>query len=111
MTNLEAIKYLIGSNADLSDERLTLAAEFVGINPDDDFDQSNRCQVFGLVISEILENRGVKRFSEGDYSVEYTDQLATAVKAIAKKSGCADLIAEYAPDPVKPVIRNASNRW
>lgn len=111
MTNLALIKHLIGSNADLSDERLTVAAEFTGLVPGDEYDATNRCLVFGLVISEIQGDKGIKRFSEGDFSVEFQDSISASVIALAKKSGCPDLIAEHVPVVAAPMIKNVSNLW
>ena len=109
MTNLVLIKHLIGSNADLSDERLIVAAELVGIDASQEFEDSNRCAIYGLAISEILTDRSVNKITEGGYSVEFNNSgLAGALLDLAIKSKCPELLAQY---DTTPKIRNASNRW
>lgn len=111
MTNLEVIKHLIGSNVSPTDERLSIAAQFAGISPDQDYDNENKCKVYGVAITELATSRGVKQFSEGDLSYTFTDASAGAIVELARASGCPDLISKYVPQSAKPVLRNASNRW
>jgi hypothetical protein len=110
MTNLEVIKHLIGSNADLSDDRLTIAAKLAGIDPDAEYDPANACKVYGLAISEIQTDKGVKRVTEGGYTIEFSESAtAGAILALAQQSGCPDLIE--ANSPQQPKIRDRSNLW
>ena len=111
MTNLEIIKHLVGSNAKLSDERLSVAATLAGLVPSDEYVDANKCKIYGIAISEIQTDNGVKRFSEGDYSVEFRDSASSSILALARASGCPDLIAEFIPSTSQPVIKNASFRW
>lgn len=112
MTNLEVIKHLIGSNANLTDERLSIAAQLKGIDPQGEYSESNKCSVYGLAISEIAtDSNKVKQFSEGDLSYTYADSSASSIVQLALNSECPDLISKYAPQEKKAVIRNASNRW
>ncbi|WP_138481545.1 DUF6706 family protein [Dyadobacter bucti] len=109
MTNLQAIKHLIGSNASVSDERLAIAAELAGIDLDQDYNPANNCAIYGLVISEIQTAQSVKRVSEGNYSIEYSDPVSSgAIGLLVKQSGCAQLIEQHFP---KPTLKNVSNRW
>lgn len=110
MTNLEVIKHLIGSNADLSDERLIIAATLAGIDPQGEYDPANKCKVYGLAISEIQTDKGVKRITEGGYTVEFSESsTAGAILALAQQSGCSELIE--ANSPQQPKIRDRSNLW
>lgn len=109
MTNLQVIRHLIGSNADLSDERLSIAAQLAGIDPAAEFDQSGKCALYALAISEIETDKGVKKVTEGGYSVEYADNTAGAIASIATQSGCQELIDKYVPS--QPKVRDRSNIW
>lgn len=110
MTNLEVIKHLIGSNADLSDERLSIAAQLAGIDPEADYDPANKCKVYGLAISEIQTDKGVKRITEDGYTIEFSDPAsAGTILALAMQSGCSELIESNSPQ--QPKIRDRSNLW
>lgn len=113
MTNLEVIKHLIGSNASPTDERLTIAAQLKGIDPAAEYDESIKCKIYGLAISEIgQDGQKVKAFSESDLSYTYADTSSSSIAQLALDSECPDLIAQYGPaQPKKAVIRNASNKW
>ncbi|MDQ6482225.1 DUF6706 family protein [Dyadobacter sp. LHD-138] len=109
MTNLTVIKHLIGSNAKLSDERLEVAAELAGIDPSSDYDPANKCAIYGLAISEIQKDKGIKSESEDNYSVTYTDSsIPDSLLALAQESGCPDLIEKF---DTQPKVRDRSNCW
>lgn len=110
MTNLEVIKHLIGSNADLSDDRLTIAAQLAGIDPNAVYDPVNKCAIYGLAIGEIQTDKGVKSITEGGYSVTFSDSsIGGAILSLATQSECPDLIE--ANTPSQPKIRDRSNLW
>lgn len=109
MTNLTVIKHLIGSNANLSDERLAIAAELAGIDPSSDYDPANNCAVYGMAISEIQTDKGIKSESEGGYSITYTDSsILGSLIALAQQSGCQNLIDKF---DTQPKVRDRSNIW
>lgn len=109
MTNLTVIKHLIGSNANLSDERLAIAAELAGIDPSAEYDSANKCAVYGLAISEIQTDKGIKSESEGDYSITYADSsILGSLIALAQQSGCQNLIDMF---DNQPRVRDRSNLW
>ena len=109
MTNLEALKHLIGNNADLSTERLTNALTFAGINPNEDYDPANKCAIYGLAISEIQQNKGVKSITESGYSVTFSDSTSASIADLALQSGCTELIEANVPS--QPKVRDRSNLW
>ena len=109
MTNLEALKHLIGSNATLSTERLTNALAIARISPNEDFDPANKCAIYGLAISEIQQNKGVKSITEAGYAVTFSDATSGAIISLALQSGCADLIKAHSPS--QPKVIDRSNLW
>ncbi|WP_159467943.1 DUF6706 family protein [Dyadobacter sp. 3J3] len=109
MTNLALIKHLIGSNAKLSDERLSIAAELIGLNPSEEYYPTNKCLIYGLAINEIQTDKGVKSISEDGFTIQYSDSsFASSLLSLAKQSGCKELIDQFGNGPK---IRNASNLW
>ena len=109
MTNLELLKHLIGKNADVSDERLLLTLELLGLNGSNAYDPNNRCLLYQAAISEIQQEKGIKEVTEGGYKISYSDGTIPGVLAfLASESGCKEL--QDAMDST-PKVRNASNFW
>lgn len=110
MTNLAVIKHLIGSNADLSDDRLIIAATLAGIDPEAEYNPANRCAIYGLAIGEIETDKAVTGWTEGGMTVKYSDSsVGNSIQALALQSKCSDLIEKYTPQ--QPKIRDRSNLW
>lgn len=110
MTNLEALKQLIGGTVRLSDEKLSAALILQGLDPEATYDVADKCKIYGMAISEIKKSKGVSKITESGYSIEFSDPTnAATIYELAKESGCEQLITDN--QPLKPTITNISNRW
>lgn len=112
MTNLEVIQHLIGSNADVTSERLQISAQMLGVDPNAEFDindSATKCKLYKAALQEIQQAKGVKSVTEGGYSITYADSSIPALLyGLAVDSGCDELISIF---DVQPKIRNKSNMW
>ena len=111
MTNLQAIQFIIGTNADVSLERLQAAAQFNGLDHAGTYnaeDQTLKCRIYKLALSELQKVKGVASETEGGYSITYKDNDKAVFALIAAESGCSELIAEFT---FRPKVKDASHFW
>ena len=109
MTVLQAIRHLIGKNADVSDERLRITAELLGLDPDAEYTPDMKCLVYKAAISEIQTEKGIKSEEEGGYKITYSDSnIPGVLNGLAVDSGCKELIDLLSN---QPKIRNKSFMW
>jgi hypothetical protein len=113
MTNLEALKFLIGRGVDITDQEASSYLEFNQIDPSgtwSDSDQSLKCGVYGAALSILdSDNSGITQESEGGYSITY-DKVSKAkyLERLANDSGCSKLISKY---NTRPKVVDRSNYW
>lgn len=114
MTNLEVLKFLIGTSGSIDDNRLNAALFFNGIDPEGIYttnDNKLKCNLYQIAIGEIKKDisSGVASVSQGDYSISFNAKAANnKIKWLANESGCKGLIEDASDEPV---IRNRTNFW
>lgn len=111
MTLLEAFKFKSGNK--IPNSEATLSLQFVGLNPSDAFDQSNKvqmCKFYEAICGEIEKDyAGVQSITEGGFSMTFDKaQKSKYLESLAKESGCKNLIDKYSTS-IK--IKNKSSLW